>query len=332
MYAMDVHHQDTQVNMNDFELHNFIADPNFDHQFINLIRGGNESSISNFNSDLINDCFVDNQYPLSCPGNPFDQNSSNAVSAYDPSSTFNSFSCFDDDVKGEGEEEDEEENDEEDSSATTTTTTTTTTTATGTGGDAKTRLKSDRAKTLISERRRRGRMKEKLYALRSLVPNITKMDKASIIGDAVSYVHELQAQAKKLKAEVAGLEASLLVSENYQEPTNNPVKVQVTHNRAPISKKIMQMDMFQVEERGYYAKIVCNKGEGVAASLYGALESLAGFNVQNSNLVTVCDSFLLTFTLNVKGSESEINLPNLKLWVTGALLNQGFEFMASFHV
>ena len=46
-------------------------------------------------------------------------------------------------------------------------------------------------------------------------------------------------------------------------------------------------------------KIACNKGEGVAASLYRALESLAGFNVQNSNLETVCDSFLLTFTLNV---------------------------------
>ena len=68
------------------------------------------------------------------------------------------------------------------------------------------------------------------------------MDKASIIGDAVSYVHELQAQAKKLKAEVAGLEASSLVSENYyQGSLQNPMKVQFSNNSLPICKKIMQV-------------------------------------------------------------------------------------------
>ena len=54
-----------------------------------------------------------------------------------------------------------------------------------------------------------------------------------------------------------------------------------------------------MEESGFYVKVVCNKGEGVATSLYRALESLTGFNVQNSNLATVSDRFLLTFTLNV---------------------------------
>jgi hypothetical protein len=77
----------------------------------------------------------------------------------DPNSVFNSLPSFG------GEEEDI---DGEDSSATTTTTTTTNTTPTK-------KEKVDRSRTLISERRRRGRMKEKLYALRSLVPNITKV-------------------------------------------------------------------------------------------------------------------------------------------------------------
>jgi hypothetical protein len=71
------------------------------------------------------------------------------------------------------------------------------------------------------------------------------------------------------------------------------------------------MDMIQVDERGFYVKIVCNKGERVASSLYKSLESLRDFNVQNSNLATIPDGFLLTFSLNV--SYISLILPKLFL-------------------
>ena len=58
--------------------------------------------------------------------------------------------------------------------------------------------------------------------------------------------------------------------------------------------------MFQVEERGFYVKVVCKNGEGTAVSLYKALESLTSFNVHSSNLATAnSDRYVLTFTLNV---------------------------------
>lgn len=59
------------------------------------------------------------------------------------------------------------------------------------------------------------------------------------------------------------------------------------------------MDVFQAEERGFYLKLVSNKGEGVAVSLYKALESLTSFIGQISNLVTESERFILTFTSNV---------------------------------
>lgn len=46
-------------------------------------------------------------------------------------------------------------------------------------------------------------------------------------------------------------------------------------------------------------RLVCNKGEGVAVSLYKALESLTSFSIQNSNLTTVSEKFVLTFTSDV---------------------------------
>lgn len=52
------------------------------------------------------------------------------------------------------------------------------------------------------------------------------------------------------------------------------------------------MDKFQVEEKGFYLKLVSNKGKGVAVSLYKALESRTSVNVQNSNLVTKSKRFV----------------------------------------
>lgn len=56
-----------------------------------------------------------------------------------------------------------------------------------------------------------------------------------------------------------------------------------------------------MEEKGFYVRLVCNKGEGVAPSLYKSLESLTSFQVQNSNLSSPSpDRYLLTYTLDVK--------------------------------
>ncbi|KAF7034284.1 hypothetical protein CFC21_045319 [Triticum aestivum] len=63
------------------------------------------------------------------------------------------------------------------------------------------------SKNIVEERVRRRRLNEKLYAIRGVVPNITKMDKASIIQDAVAYIEELQEQERRILAEVSDLEA-----------------------------------------------------------------------------------------------------------------------------
>lgn len=52
-----------------------------------------------------------------------------------------------------------------------------------------------------AERQRREKLNQRFYALRAVVPNISKMDKASLLGDAITYITDLQTKIRVLETE-----------------------------------------------------------------------------------------------------------------------------------
>ncbi|KAF8394432.1 hypothetical protein HHK36_020640 [Tetracentron sinense] len=56
------------------------------------------------------------------------------------------------------------------------------------------------ANHVLAERRRREKLNERFIILRSLVPFVTKMDKASILGDTIEYVKQLRGKIQDLES------------------------------------------------------------------------------------------------------------------------------------
>ncbi|MCO5587521.1 hypothetical protein L7F22_041471 [Adiantum nelumboides] len=52
-----------------------------------------------------------------------------------------------------------------------------------------------------AERQRREKMNQRFYSLRAVVPNVSRMDKASLLADATSYIEELRAKVQSLEIE-----------------------------------------------------------------------------------------------------------------------------------
>ncbi|WVZ85268.1 hypothetical protein U9M48_032215 [Paspalum notatum var. saurae] len=170
------------------------------------------------------------------------------------------------------------------------------------------------------------------------------MDKASIIADAVEYVKNLQARARKLKEEVAALEARP-TSPSRQEP---PVQQQQNGRRGGAGRRHQQQQerggaagsagsgarvthvgAAQVGDGRFFVTVECERRDGVAAPLCAAAESLACFRVESSSIGRAgADRVVSTLTLKVTervgDADAAIGEASVKLWMMAALLKEGF--------
>ncbi|XP_057489320.1 transcription factor ICE1-like [Actinidia eriantha] len=164
--------------------------------------------------------------------------------------------------------------------------------STVTGGDRKGKKKGLPAKNLMAERRRRKKLNDRLYMLRSVVPRISKMDRASILGDAIEYLKELLQRINDLHNELEANPAppgSLLTpptSFHPLTPTPPTLPYRVKDELGPISLPSPKGQPATVEVRVREGRAVnihmfCACRPGLLLSTMRALDNL-GLDIQQA--------------------------------------------------
>ncbi|KAF5738905.1 putative DNA binding protein [Tripterygium wilfordii] len=115
-----------------------------------------------------------------------------------------------------------------------------------------------------AERQRREKLNQRFYALRAVVPNISKMDKASLLGDAITYITDLQRKIMVLETEkepVKNKQTSLPVAELDFQPRQNDAVVSVSCpvDSHPVSQVIKTFKEHQVTAQDSNVSIAENR-------------------------------------------------------------------------
>ncbi|KAL5221226.1 hypothetical protein ABZP36_025939 [Zizania latifolia] len=90
-----------------------------------------------------------------------------------------------------------------------------------------------------AERQRREKLNQRFYALRAVVPKISKMDKASLLSDAIAYIQELEARLKGGEAGHARAEGPAVEVKAMQDEV--VLRVTTPLEEHPISKVLHAM-------------------------------------------------------------------------------------------
>ncbi|KAJ4726834.1 BHLH transcription factor [Melia azedarach] len=130
-----------------------------------------------------------------------------------------------------------------------------------------------------AERQRREKLNQRFYALRAVVPNISKMDKASLLGDAITYITDLQMKIRVLETE--------------KEMVNNKQK------QIPVS----EID-FQPRHDDAVVRVSCPLDAHPVCSVMKAFNEHQ-IVAQDSNVSTTEDKVIHTFSIRTQGGGAE---------------------------
>ncbi|VAH46869.1 unnamed protein product [Triticum turgidum subsp. durum] len=170
-------------------------------------------------------------------------------------------------------------------------------------------------KNILMERDRRRKLNEKLYTLRSVVPNI----KASIIKDAIEYIQQLQAEERQMEAEVSALESATGAEDDYDGGLSvdqvssaqrkkvkralsvssmNDALLAAAATVASPPVEVLELRVSEVSEKVLVVSVTCSKQRDAMTKVCRALEELR-LRVITANITSVSGCLMHTLFVEI---------------------------------
>ncbi|XVF25942.1 hypothetical protein REPUB_Repub13aG0257400 [Reevesia pubescens] len=147
--------------------------------------------------------------------------------------------------------------------------------------------KEFKSKNLHAERRRRQKLSDRLLTLRSVVPIITNMNKATIIEDAITYIQELQ-KTSQVPTE------QLLEIEGSSEEEKRAMRIQI--DAAEDMKKCgikEEVKVSNIDGNKVLIKIILEKKKGCFTKLIEAM-NYVGFELSETSVTSFKGAMLIS--------------------------------------
>ncbi|KAG5040493.1 hypothetical protein JHK85_012969 [Glycine max] len=145
---------------------------------------------------------------------------------------------------------------------------------------------------IMAERKRREKLSQSFIALAALVPGLKKMDKASVLGDAIKYVKELKERLTVLEEQSKKSRAESVVVLNKPDLSGDDDSSSCDES---IGADSVSDSLFEVESRvsgkEMLLRIHCQKQKGLLVKLLAEIQSHHLF-VANSSVLPFGDSIL----------------------------------------
>ncbi|XP_062073163.1 transcription factor bHLH18-like [Humulus lupulus] len=148
---------------------------------------------------------------------------------------------------------------------------------------------------IMAERKRREKLTQRFIALSAIVPGLKKMDKASVLGDAIMYVKQLQERVSVLEEQTKSRTVESVVfkksqvsadDHNHQGSSSSDQNFEGRshHDQDDHNQTLPEVEA-RVSEKDVLIRIHCEKQKGIVVKILTEIEILDHLSVVNTSVL-----------------------------------------------